>query len=628
MLLAAVLCLTLWPMPCAAADSGAYIIIDDVPSIDGGSYVTGHVVLGSGQYTDYRVTMALSVTRDGAVWAPKPTYDTPYVGIDSDGTFECRFVSGGNDFIAEVLYVYLVPSYFSPSADVKLTQTVAVDGATIYRSDGGNDVQYDKPRPESATRAATVAYQPKDVAAIPKLSICYSPYTNGLSPETNSAVPLEQMLWQLNGLYPYADTVRLFGVTGELAKIYKPLKDTYQMRVIGGCWIDKRYSRTQIYTELDKLIELTKAGYIDVAVVGSECLYRGDFAVDTLIEYINYVRKGVEGTDVPVTTSDTMSAFVDNPKLVDACDVILYTIYPFFEGTEANAAAQAVLSSYTRMKEIAKGKPVIISETGWPTAGSAEGNAVPGMDQAKAYTETLYNWSRKHNVEVIFFSHMDELWKVEGSGNDVGIHWGHSTADGMIKPAYQNLYASIAPLPVRDLSSAEWAKNDVTALLREGKVAPNAPGMFNPNEPVARGEIMHYLFAPLLRDGDAQPSTFLDVSETMYYTYSIGAAQRAGLVTGVGGNQCAAGQHITRQEFFTLIHRMMIYAGIDLPYDETVVDGYDDASEIDAYARVPLSALIEANIVRGDNNKLRPKGNVTRAEAAALINRVYEYMKK
>ncbi len=100
-----------------------------------------------------------------------------------------------------------------------------------------------------------------------------------------------------------------FSARAESWKGLQVVKETYGFRVIGGCWIDARYTEEQIYTELDGLIKLADEGYIDIAVVGSETGYRNDFSADQLISYINYVKQGIKNKDIPVTTSDTAAAF-------------------------------------------------------------------------------------------------------------------------------------------------------------------------------------------------------------------------------------------------------------------------------------------------------------------------------
>jgi GPH family glycoside/pentoside/hexuronide:cation symporter len=244
----------------------------------------------------------------------------------------------------------------------------------------------------------------------------------------------------LDTISPYADTVRLFGCTGELEKIYPVLKAApYKKRVIGGCWFDARYSEKQIQNELDTLIKLTNEGYIDIAVVGSENLHRSDFSAAQMIEYIDYVRAGIKDKSIPVTTSDTASALLANPQVIEHCNVVLFTQYSYYEKIDVSQSVKSLQNSYDALKALAGEKPIIVSETGFPTSGSTNGKAVPSMKNAKVFADAVYDWSRKSNIEVVLFSSVDEAYKK--ANGDVEDHFGIFTADGEAKSAYKDLLA-------------------------------------------------------------------------------------------------------------------------------------------------------------------------------------------
>jgi len=82
---------------------------------------------------------------------------------------------------------------------------------------------------------------------------------------------------------------------------------------------------------------------------------------------------------------------------------------------------------------VAQGKPVIVSETGWPGVGSPTGGAVPSFENAVRYFVNTYRWAEEDGVEVFYFSAFDEAWKVAAEG-DVGAYWGLWDKDG--RPKY------------------------------------------------------------------------------------------------------------------------------------------------------------------------------------------------
>ena len=87
---------------------------------------------------------------------------------------------------------------------------------------------------------------------------------------------------------------------------------------------------------------------------------------------------------------------------------------------------------YQIAKNAGRNKKVIITETGWPNRGSAEGEAVPSYENAIKYFLDSYNWAEEENIEIFYFSSFDESWKI-GAEGDVGAYWGLWDKDGNFK---------------------------------------------------------------------------------------------------------------------------------------------------------------------------------------------------
>ncbi|MFW2404758.1 MAG: glycosyl hydrolase family 17 protein, partial [Gammaproteobacteria bacterium] len=84
---------------------------------------------------------------------------------------------------------------------------------------------------------------------------------------------------------------------------------------------------------------------------------------------------------------------------------------------------------YRRVVNIANGKKVIVSETGWPNVGTAVQGAIPSLENAIKYFVDTYQWAEAEDIEVFYFSAFDEAWKVDAEG-DVGAYWGLWDKDG------------------------------------------------------------------------------------------------------------------------------------------------------------------------------------------------------
>jgi exo-beta-1,3-glucanase (GH17 family) len=87
---------------------------------------------------------------------------------------------------------------------------------------------------------------------------------------------------------------------------------------------------------------------------------------------------------------------------------------------------------YGQALNAAKGKKVIITETGWPSKGESLGDAHPSEMNALKYFINTQLWSKKAGIEVFYFSSFDESWKV-GDEGDVGAYWGIWDKDEQLK---------------------------------------------------------------------------------------------------------------------------------------------------------------------------------------------------
>ena len=155
-----------------------------------------------------------------------------------------------------------------------------------------------------------------------------------------------------------------------------------------------------------------------------------DLSEDELIDCINRAKAAVHG--IPVGTVDAYFLFENYPRVAQACDVLLVNCYPFWESCPAEYALLYMKEMYHRAQNVADGKKVIISETGWPTIGSPFGAAIPSFDNALEYFIRTYQWAHEDGIEIFYFSSFDESWKV-GDEGDVGGYWGLWDEDGNLK---------------------------------------------------------------------------------------------------------------------------------------------------------------------------------------------------
>ena len=255
--------------------------------------------------------------------------------------------------------------------------------------------------------------------------ISFSPYIEGQGPGTE--IPEAQIRDRLRIIAPHVDWVRSFSCTEGNEAIPRVACDN-GLKTMVGVWLEDDLENNE--KELANAIEIALAGHADIVAVGNEVLLRGDLSEDQLIDYIHRVKEAVPGVDVGYV--DAYFEFVDHPRVTDACDVILANCYPFWEGCSAEYSLIYMKDMYRRAVAVAKGKKVIISETGWPSVGTPTGAAVPSHANAIRYFLNAYKWAEEEGIEIFYFSSFDEDWKV-GAEGDVGAYWGLWDKDGQLK---------------------------------------------------------------------------------------------------------------------------------------------------------------------------------------------------
>jgi exo-beta-1,3-glucanase (GH17 family) len=267
----------------------------------------------------------------------------------------------------------------------------------------------------------------KDILDRKISGISFSPYLEGQDPSIKSMISHEQIAERLEIIRPYTHWVRTFSATNGNEEVPRIAHEKH-LKTLVGAWIDSDEENNEL--EINNIIHIAKSGYADLIAIGNEVLLREDLEVEQLIEYIKRVKAAVP--NVPVGYVDAYYMFVNYPEIVDACDVIFANCYPFWEHCALDISVEYMKKMYELAVKHAKGKPVVISETGWPTKGEQYDGAVPSYENAMRYFINTYEWANQENIHLFYFSSFDEVWKINHEG-EYGAYWGIWDKDGKYK---------------------------------------------------------------------------------------------------------------------------------------------------------------------------------------------------
>jgi exo-beta-1,3-glucanase (GH17 family) len=259
--------------------------------------------------------------------------------------------------------------------------------------------------------------------------IDYSPYVNAQNPNTGTVVDDTQLTKQIESLVPYTKNIRTFGCTAGLEKIPHIAK-SFGLGVYVGVWIGKDLAAND--REIQSCITVAQTEQPDAVIIGSEALLRNDVTPAQLIAYLNQFRNAVRS--VRVTTADTYLTLENNPAVVAACDFVFANYYPFWEGVDVSRAVASLHAADALLQAKYAPKEVIVSETGWKSRGSAVGQAVPSLENARFFFVNFESWAQAGQRKTFYFEDHDESWK----GADDG--WGIWDENLAMKPGMIDVF--------------------------------------------------------------------------------------------------------------------------------------------------------------------------------------------
>lgn len=255
--------------------------------------------------------------------------------------------------------------------------------------------------------------------------LCFSPYEEGQS--AGDQISEAQIRRRMEIIKPYTKWIRTFSCT-DGNEIIPKIAYEYGIKTLVGAWLgDDPEINTR---EIAGLIQLAKEGFVDIAAVGNEVMYRGDLTEDELLNFMYQVKKEIP--EIPMGYVDAYYEFTERPKITEACDIILANCYPFWEGCPLEYSLLYMKEMFAQAKLAANGKKVIVTETGWPNMGTSFEGAHPSFDNAIKYFINAQKWSEEDQIEMFYFSSFDESWKV-GAEGDVGAYWGLWNKDEDLK---------------------------------------------------------------------------------------------------------------------------------------------------------------------------------------------------
>ena len=264
--------------------------------------------------------------------------------------------------------------------------------------------------------------------------INFSPFLGEQSPLWDSPQPtVSQIGRRLDLVAPFTNRIRVFNTVGICDTIIQiALEKGFE--VVIGSWVGDKPLDNQ--ASMEALLKWGKHPEIHTLLVGNEVLDRGDVPYSELVTLIDQVKHTFPEKEV--STALVIGTLEKYPDLIDHLDSVYVNLHPYFAGVAPAQAAAELQYQYRKVESLCDGKPIIISETGWPSLDGHE---------ASNFLQDLLKWAKALHIPYYYFSAFDEPWKARTKGS-FEAQFGLFNDSEQLKTGYQPIfYNDQLPIP-------------------------------------------------------------------------------------------------------------------------------------------------------------------------------------
>ena len=178
-------------------------------------------------------------------------------------------------------------------------------------------------------------------------------------------------------------------------------------------------------------------------------------------------------------------------------------------------------------------------------------------------------------------------------------------------------FAEIETLDFADVSTDAYYYEAVKWAAKKGITGGIGNGLFGPNQPCTRAQIVTFLWRAAGSPEPKSMSSFSDVSADSYYAKAVAWAVENGITTGTGDGKFSPDATCTRAQSVTFLFRAI----------GKLVDSKAEFSDVltDSYYANAVAWAVENGVTNGIGNGLfGPDNSCTRAQIVTFLFRAYQ----
>lgn len=144
---------------------------------------------------------------------------------------------------------------------------------------------------------------------------------------------------------------------------------------------------------------------------------------------------------------------------------------------------------------------------------------------------------------------------------------------------------------------------------------------FSPDASCTRAQLVTFLWRAAGSPVVNYAMNFTDVDSGAYYAEAVRWAASEKIVEGTTAETFAPDAAVTRAQVVTMLYRFAKAQGMDTTQGGMAIREFDGFDAVPAYALEAMDWAVNAGVLKGDNNRLLPQDNCTRAQIVTMLYR-------
>jgi len=169
-----------------------------------------------------------------------------------------------------------------------------------------------------------------------------------------------------------------------------------------------------------------------------------------------------------------------------------------------------------------------------------------------------------------------------------------------------------------------WSYDALSFAIENKLLTGTSAGQIDPNGKLTRVQLAAIMNRIFGATKEADLSGYSDLTDSWTSTQLAIAAQM-GIMTGYGDHTMRPYAYVTREQAFAVVGRAILLTKSS-GAAAAIEANFSDGDQVGEWAQNTIGAMVKAGYIHGNNGKLEPKSEITRAQFAQLIYNIFTKM--